>query len=97
MLTAEQRASYEQIRQTALAELTALDQEITSELTRIKKRLLELQEDKRAVKQIVDGASARLGLGSSPPFKEITLADLNRSNVSTSEPAHATPMADSLA
>ena len=78
MLTIDQKTNYENIRKTALAELEALDREIATELTKIKKRLLELQEDKKAVKQIVDGASARLGYGSSAPFKEITLSDLSR-------------------
>ena len=78
MLTIEQKTNYENIRKTALAELEALDREIASELNKIKKRLLDLQEDKKAVKQILDGASARLGYGSSAPFKEITLADLSR-------------------
>jgi hypothetical protein len=91
VLTNEQRINYENIRRTALAELEALDREIAAELTRIKKRLLELQEDKKAVKQIVDGASARLGLGGSTPFKEITLAELGR----LTEPSEA-PTSTSL-
>lgn len=78
VLTAEQKASYEQIRTTAVAELHALDQAIAAELTRVKKRLLELQEDRKAVKQILDGASARLGVASSPAVAEINLSDLSR-------------------
>ena len=78
MLTNEQKTNYENIRNTALAELEALDREIAAELTKVRKRLLDLQEDKKSVKQILDGASARLGLGSSAPFKEISLADLSR-------------------
>jgi hypothetical protein len=78
VLTTEQKTNYENIRKTALAELEVLDREIATELTKIKKRLLELQDDKKAVKQILDGASARLGYGSSAPFKEITLSDLSR-------------------
>ena len=66
------------MRETALAEFEAIDREIASELVRVKKRLLELQEDKRAVKQILDGASARLGLPSSPPVKDIRLSELSR-------------------
>ena len=86
MLTIEQKTNYENIRKTALAELEVLDREIATELNKIKKRLLDLQEDKKAVKQIFDGASARLGYGSSAPFKEITLADLSR----MTEPSEAT-------
>ena len=77
MLTPEQKASYEQIRQTALAELEALDREIASELSLVKRRLLELQESKKAVKQILDGASIMLGT-SAPALREISLSDLNR-------------------
>ncbi len=76
MLTAEQKATYERMRQTALAELESIDQDIAAELSRTKKRLLELQDSKKAVKQIIDGASARLGLTASPPVKELSLADL---------------------
>ena len=50
----------------------------TTELNRIKKRLLELQEDKKAVKLVFDGASARLGLELSPPLREINLADFKK-------------------
>jgi TonB family protein len=78
VLTQEQRTQYEQMRQTALSELEAIDREIASELVRVKKHLLELQEDKRAIKQILDGASARLGLPPSPPVKDIKLSELSR-------------------
>lgn len=87
MLTPEQKASYEQIRQTALAELEALDREIASELSLVKRRLLELQESKKAVKQILDGASIMLGT-SAPALREISLSDLNR-HVELAKPAPA--------
>ena len=76
MLTTEQKTTYERMRQTATSELEALDQEIAAELSRTKKRLLELQDAKKAVKQIFDGASARLGLTTSAPLKEMNLSDL---------------------
>ena len=88
MLTAEQKAHYEGVRQVAQEEMDACDREIAAELTRVKKRLLELQEDKKAVKLVFDGASARLGLELSPPLREINLADLRRpadSSLFTSE------------
>ena len=78
MLTAEQKAHYERVRQIAQDEMDACDREIALELGRIKTRLLELQEDKKAVKQVFDGASARLGLELSPPLREINLADLRK-------------------
>lgn len=77
MLTGDQKARYEQIRQTALAELESLDREIEAELSRVKKRLLELQEDKKAVKQILDGACLRLGTASTVPLRDISLSDLS--------------------
>lgn len=66
MLTQEQRAKYEQIRQTAEADLEAIDRAIEAELAKVKKRLLELQEEKKAVKQILDGACTRLGAAVEP-------------------------------
>ena len=78
MLTADKKAHYENVRRIAHEEMEAFDREIATELGRIKKRLLELQEDKKAVKQIFDGASTRLGLEVSPPLREINLSDLKR-------------------
>jgi hypothetical protein len=67
VLSDEQRSKYEQIRQTALADLAAIDREIETELASIKKRLLALQEDKKAVKQVLEGACARLGATENVP------------------------------
>ena len=78
MLTPEQKAHYESVRQIAQDEMDACDREIATELGRIKKRLLELQEDKKAIKQVLDGASARLGLELSPPLREINLSDFKK-------------------
>ena len=78
MLTEDQKAHYEKVRKFAHEEMEAFDREIATELARIKKRLLELQESKKAVKQIFDGASARLGLDLSPPLREINLADMKK-------------------
>lgn len=77
-MTSEQKAKYEQIRQTAIAELEYIDKEIETELSAVKKRLLQLQEDKKAVKQIYDGASMRLGVASAVTVKDLNLADLTR-------------------
>ena len=77
MLTQDQKAKYEQIRQTALSELQSLDREIETELSSVKKRLLELQEAKKSVKLILDGASARLGT-SSVAIKDLNLTELSR-------------------
>lgn len=77
MLTQDQKAKYEQIRQTALSELQSLDRDIETELSNVKKRLLELQEAKKSVKLILDGASARLGT-SSVAIKDLNLTELSR-------------------
>lgn len=77
MLTQDQKAKYEQIRQTALSELQSLDRDIETELANVKKRLLELQEAKKSVKLILDGASARLGT-SSVAIKDLNLTELSR-------------------
>ena len=78
MLTADQKTHYEKIRKMAQEEMEAFDRDIAIELGRIKKRLLELQEDKKAVKLIFDGASTRLGLELSPPLRDINLSDLKK-------------------
>lgn len=78
MLTQDQKAKYEQIRQTAISELQEIDREIEAELTAVKKRLLDLQEAKKSVKQILDGASARLGTSSGVTIKDLNLTELTR-------------------
>jgi hypothetical protein len=78
VLTADKKAHYENVRRIAQEEMETFDREIATELGRIKKRLLELQDDKRAAKQIFDGASTRLGLEVSPPLREINLSDLKK-------------------
>ena len=78
MLSEEQKIRYEQTRQMAKSELDQIDKEIESELTKVKEKLLELQQAKKAIKQIYDGACARLGIKSSLEMKDINLAELNR-------------------
>jgi hypothetical protein len=78
VLTQDQKSKYEQIRQTALSELQSLDRDIETELANVKKRLLELQEAKKSVKQILDGASARLGTTAGVTIKDLNLTELSR-------------------
>ena len=94
MLSPEQQEKYESIRRTALDDLETIDDDIASELARVKKRLLELQEEKKAVKQVLDGATARLGLPPLPPLKELNLGDLSRLGVPSKDrtPAHSWPV-----
>ncbi len=76
MLTEQQKQRFETTRQMAKEELEQLDREINAELARVKEKLLELQQAKKAVKQIYDGACTRLGIRSVIEMKDFSLADL---------------------
>jgi ribosomal protein L11 len=76
MLTDQQKQKYELTRQMAKEELDQLDRDISAELARAKERLLELQHAKKAVKQIYDGACARMGIKSVIEMKDFNLSDL---------------------
>jgi signal-transduction protein with cAMP-binding, CBS, and nucleotidyltransferase domain len=76
MLTEQQKQKYELTRQMAKEELEQLDKEINMELARAKERLVELQQAKRAVKQIYDGACSRMGVKSVIEMKDVSLTDL---------------------
>jgi ribosomal protein L11 len=76
MLTDQQKQKYELTRQMAKEELDQLDREMAAELARAKEKLLELQQAKKAVKQIYDGACARMGIKSVIEMKDLNLTDL---------------------
>jgi hypothetical protein len=76
MLTEQQKQKYEVTRQMAKEELEVLDKEISAELARVKDKLLELQQAKKAVKQIHDGACARMGIKSVLEVTDLNLSDL---------------------
>ena len=76
MLTDQQKHKYEVTRQMAKEELEALDREISNELAKVKDKLLELQQAKKAVKQIYDGACARMGVKSVLEVTDLNLTDL---------------------
>ncbi len=76
MLTEQQKQKFENARQMAKEELEQLDREINAELAKVKERLLELQQAKKAVKQIYDGACARMGIKSVIEMKDFNLTDL---------------------
>jgi hypothetical protein len=78
MLTEQQRQRYESTAQMAKEELELLDREIMAELTRSKERLQELQQAKRAVKQIYDGACARMGIKGVLELKDVNLSELEK-------------------
>jgi len=76
MLTEQQKQRFEMARQMAKDEMDQLDRDINAELARVKERLLELQQAKRAVKQIYDGACSRMGIKSVIEMKDFNLTDL---------------------
>ena len=76
MLTDQQKQKFELTRQMAKEELESLDKEISVELARVKDKLLEFQQAKKAVKQIYDGACARMGLKSMLEMTDVKLSDL---------------------
>jgi hypothetical protein len=76
MLTEQQKHKFEVTRQMAKEEMEALDKEISAELAKIKDKLLELQQAKKAVKQIYDGACARMGIKSMMEVTDLSLNDL---------------------
>jgi hypothetical protein len=80
MLTEQQKQRYEATRQMAQEELQDLDKEISAELAKVKDKLLELQQAKKAVKQIYDGACARMGVKSVLEVTDLNLSDLVKPN-----------------
>jgi hypothetical protein len=79
MLTEQQKQKFEVTRQMAKEELEALDKEISAELAKVKDKLLELQQAKKAVKQIYDGACARMGINSVLEVTDLNLTELVKS------------------
>lgn len=61
-LTPEQRASYENMLNVTRQEISEIDQQIEEELAKVKERLNELQNAKKASQQIYDGICLRLGI-----------------------------------
>ncbi len=75
-MTEQQKHKFEVTRQMAKEELEALDKEISAELAKVKDKLLELQQAKKAVKQIYDGACARMGVKSVLEVTDLNLTDI---------------------
>jgi ribosomal protein L11 len=76
MLTEQQKERFEATRQMAKEEMEQLDKEINAELARVKDKLIELQQAKKAMKQIYDGACARMGINSVLEMKDLNFTDL---------------------
>ena len=80
MLTEDQKLKYENTRQMAKSELDQIERDIEGELARVKEKLLELQQAKKAVKQIYDGCCIRLGLRSTLEVKEINFSEIGKAS-----------------
>jgi len=61
-LNDNQRKFYENIHSTTRAEMEDLDRMIEEELAKVKDRLAELQNAKKAARQMYDAACMRLGI-----------------------------------
>lgn len=61
-LNDQQRSFYENILSTTRREIEDLDQQIEEELAKVKDRLAELQNAKKASRQMYDAACLRLGI-----------------------------------
>jgi len=78
MLTEEQKRRYEETLSLAREELEHLDKELAAEVERARERLRELQEAKKAVKLIYDGACTRLGIRGEIKTQNLDLAEIDR-------------------
>jgi len=79
MLNESQKQKLEDTRKMAKEELEQLDKEIANELAKVKERLIELQQAKKAMKQIYDGACSRMGVQSTLEVTDLNLTDLVKS------------------
>ena len=61
-LTEQQRSFYENTLAVTKQEITDYDQQIEEELAKVKDRLAELQNDKKAALAMYDAACKRLGI-----------------------------------
>ena len=66
------------MKQMAKEELDHLDEELSQEVIRAKKRIEELQKAKKVVKQIYDNACVLLGVASALEIKDYGLGDLEK-------------------
>ena len=70
MFTEDQKRKYEATRQMAKEEIEHFDRELAEEVRRTKQRIEELQQAKKAAKQIYDAACTLLGVKSVIELKD---------------------------
>lgn len=61
-LSEAQRAVYEDMLKVTRQEIGELDEKIEAELAKVKERLAELQQDKKAAQQMYEVTCLRLGI-----------------------------------
>jgi len=63
-LSNEQKAFYENVYQVSKAEIEETTNQIEKELAKVKEKITKLNAEKQAVRQVYEGACARLGIES---------------------------------
>jgi|GEM_PF-565042 len=63
-MTDEQKSRYEAMKRLLEEELDQLDEKLSDEVARARRRIEELQKEKKAAKQIYDGVCVLLGVRS---------------------------------
>ncbi len=78
MLTEDRRLKYETMKEMAADEIERFDKELAEEVLRAKQRIEELQQSKKAAKQIYDAACTVLGVKSVIEMKEYRIGDMEK-------------------
>jgi hypothetical protein len=77
-MTSDQKTRYEAMKQMAREELDHLDKELSEEVARARQRIEELQNAKKAMKQIYDNTCTLLGVKSVVEMKDYGLEDAEK-------------------
>jgi hypothetical protein len=75
MFTEEQKRKYEAARQMAKEEIERFDKELAEEVMRAKQKIEELQQAKKAMKQIHDAVCTLLGVKSVIEMKDYRIGE----------------------
>jgi FtsZ-binding cell division protein ZapB len=75
-MTIDHNTRYETMKKMAMEELERLDKELSEEVIRAKRKIEELQKEKKVVKQIYDDACSLLGVKSIVEIKDYGLGDI---------------------
>lgn len=75
-LSDQQRKFYENTLKVTRDEISDLDRQIEEELAKVKERLAQLQNGKKAARQMYDAACLRLGIANDLEAEEEASADV---------------------